>query len=61
MITALQHQLTQFGLNPCEWTIEIKHRLGGCLHVEVHSAVYDLRFEGWVERRVWMSLRLCEF
>ena len=61
-LNALMQQLTQFGLNPREWMVEVTNANGRMAHLQLRSkAERTLAFSGWAHRDRWIKLSLNDF
>jgi hypothetical protein len=58
----LTQQLIEFGLNPGEWRVEFKRRIGplSCLSIHARDGQAP-SFEGWAVSEDWVDLVLCAF
>ncbi len=50
----LKDKLTDFGLNPREWALDIQRVTGGLMIVRVSKP--GIQLIGWAEREAWVSL-----
>lgn len=53
----LLSQLTDFGLNPREWRMEIKSRTGAILYIQLSNKLESgLVLQGYADRTAWLDL-----
>lgn len=54
---SLLSQLTDFGLNPREWRMEIKALKGAILHIQLFNKLETgLVLQGFADRNSWLDL-----
>ena len=56
----LWQRLSDFGLNPNDWVMEIKTQMDKMALVEVRSKRESTILEGWAQNEIWLDLRLSE-
>ncbi len=56
----LWQRLSDFGLNPNDWVMEIKTQMDKMALVEVRSRHESTVLEGWALNEIWLDLRLSE-
>jgi hypothetical protein len=57
----LHSRLTDFGLNPSEWVLQVLDSKAGMTQLSVRSLqAAGPHFTGWAEKSLWLSLAWCE-
>jgi hypothetical protein len=53
----LRQKLSEFGLNPEEWALQVACRLGRRVQIDIRSRKDPLfSFQGWAEGQHWLSI-----
>ena len=61
-LSALLQQLTQFGLNPREWRVEVTNAQGRLAQLQLRSkGKRSLALSGWAHEDRWIKLSLNDF